>query len=489
MKGKLSRMLRSGLSLMLALCMLVSMAPAAFAAGDYSYYVALGDGTSVSESYVDLFADELGASHKNLAVKDQSMVQALAYIDANAKEIAKADVITLGYGVNALTYKGIMRGLNAMLGREYETYDWAAVMAELEVMNPELAATMPNPDDVIVKVQDMLLEYGLPERYADATTKGIEGFAYYAAEYLMNLPRAIKSIRAINPDAPILVVGLYNPLAGVNLNVLGNVMSGDMLNDVVSIADEYAIEYSEMFDNTHYVPVHGVTTDVAGTEYDLITFMSEYRTTPDMLEPSEEGHAYIASQLLAAMKELDKGNEAPAPVANPFVDVAEKDYFYEPVLWAVENGITGGLDATHFGPGNACTRGQVVTFLWRAYGSPEPKSTSHPFTDINENQYFYKAVLWAVENGITSGLNATTFGPGNACTRGQIATFLWRANGSPEPQSSANPFSDVNAGPFYKAILWAVEEGVTGGYTDGTFRPGNVCTRGNIVTFLFRAEQ
>jgi hypothetical protein len=94
-----------------------------------------------------------------------------------------------------------------------------------------------------------------------------------------------------------------------------------------------------------------------------------------------------------------------------------------------------------------------------------------------------------VENGITSGLTATTFAPNNACTRGQIATFLWRANGSPEPQSADNPFSDVNAGPFYKAILWAVEEGITGGYTDGTFRPGNVCTRGNIVTFLFRAEQ
>ena len=179
----------------------------------------------------------------------------------------------------------------------------------------------------------------------------------------------------------------------------------------------------------------------------------------------------------------------PEPIDNPFVDVAEKDYFYAPVLWAVQKGITGGIDATHFAPNNPCTRGQVVTFLWRANGSPEPKSTEHPFTDISADKYYYKAVLWAVENGITAGLTATTFAPNNACTRGQIATFLWRANGSPEPQSSNNPFSDVNAGPFYKAILWAVEQGITTGYTDGTFRPGNVCTRGNIVTFLYRANQ
>ena len=114
------------------------------------------------------------------------------------------------------------------------------------------------------------------------------------------------------------------------------------------------------------------------------------------------------------MSEQDHFLEIPLPekpITNPFVDVAEQDYFYEPVLWAVEKGITGGMDATHFAPGNACTRGQVVTFLWRANGSPEPKSIHHPFTDISADKYYYKAVLWAVENGITAGLNATTFGP------------------------------------------------------------------------------
>ena len=203
-----------------------------------------------------------------------------------------------------------------------------------------------------------------------------------------------------------------------------------------------------------------------------------------------KGHSFIKGECTVcgeADPDYVEPTPTPGPATNPFVDVAEKDYFYAPVLWAVEEGITGGMDATHFAPNNACTRGQVVTFLWRANGSPEPKSTSHPFTDISADKYYYKAVLWAVEEGITAGLTATTFGPNNACTRGQIATFLWRANGSPEPQSNYSPFYDVTGGPFYKAILWAVENGITTGYAGGTFRPGNVCTRGNIVTFLYRS--
>ena len=164
-------------------------------------------------------------------------------------------------------------------------------------------------------------------------------------------------------------------------------------------------------------------------------------------------------------------------------------YYYDAVQWAVKEGITTGTgDGTTFSPNANCTRAQVVTFLWRAAGAPEPNSSEMPFTDVAADAYYYKAVLWAVENGITSGVTATAFAPGNPCTRGQIATFLWRAAGSPEPQNSDNPFSDVNAGPFYKAILWAAEQGITTGYEDGSFRPNTICTRGHIVTFLYRAK-
>ncbi|MBR3640159.1 MAG: S-layer homology domain-containing protein [Clostridia bacterium] len=177
----------------------------------------------------------------------------------------------------------------------------------------------------------------------------------------------------------------------------------------------------------------------------------------------------------------------PAPVS--FVDVKATDYFYDAVNWAVENKVTNGMDKTHFAPAAGCTRGQVVTFLWRSAGEPDPKNTNNPFDDIQEGDYFYKAVLWAVEKGITNGMDKTHFAPGAICTRGQIVTFLYRWKGSPEPKNSNNPFSDVKADDyFYKAVLWAVENKITNGMDAKHFAPGDTCTRGHVVTFMFRGK-
>lgn len=171
-----------------------------------------------------------------------------------------------------------------------------------------------------------------------------------------------------------------------------------------------------------------------------------------------------------------------------FNDVAETDFYYEPVMWAVGKGVTTGLAEKTFGPGNGCTRAQVVTFLWRAAGEPAPTSSNNPFKDIKEGTYYYDAVLWAVENGVTSGLSADTFGPDANCNRGQIVTFLWRAKGEPAPASNANPFRDVAEGQYYyDAVLWAVEKGITTGLSADSFGPNSTCTRGQIVTFLYRA--
>ena len=173
---------------------------------------------------------------------------------------------------------------------------------------------------------------------------------------------------------------------------------------------------------------------------------------------------------------------------NPFADIKESDYFYTPVLWAVQKGITTGISKTAFGPENPCTRGQVVTFLWRANGSPKATDRTNPFTDVPSDTYYYEAVLWAVEQGITTGVTKTTFGPDKTCTRGQVATFLWRAQGKPTPTASDNPFSDIaQTEYYYSAVLWAVEEGVTNGTGKGLFSPDKDCTRGQIVTFLYRA--
>ncbi len=171
---------------------------------------------------------------------------------------------------------------------------------------------------------------------------------------------------------------------------------------------------------------------------------------------------------------------------NPFVDVADDAYYADAVLWAAEEGITGGTSATTFSPDAICTRAQAVTFLWRAAGSPAPKSSDMPFEDVAAGNYYHDAVLWAVENGITKGTGATAFSPNATCTRAQIVTFLWRSQKSPA-SDSVNPFTDVAADAYYNsAVLWAVENGITIGTTATTFSPNNDCTRAQIVTFLYR---
>ena len=172
---------------------------------------------------------------------------------------------------------------------------------------------------------------------------------------------------------------------------------------------------------------------------------------------------------------------------NFFTDVHAEDYYYDAVLWAAQEGVTGGTSATTFDPDGSCTRAQAVTFLWRAAGSPEPKSAAMPLTDVPAGSYFEKAVLWAVENGITKGTSDTTFSPDDSCTRAQIVTFLWRAGGSPAV-SGNSAFSDVASDAYYAAaVAWAEKNGVTGGIGGGLFGSDNTCTRAQIVTFIYRS--
>ena len=173
---------------------------------------------------------------------------------------------------------------------------------------------------------------------------------------------------------------------------------------------------------------------------------------------------------------------------NYFVDVKADNYFYDAVKWAAEKGITSGTDDTHFGPNAACTRAQIVTFLWRAAGSPEPKSTGN-FADVPTDSYYAKAVAWAVENGITGGTGDGKFSPNATCTREQAVAFLYRASGSPAV-SGGSAFNDVAANAYYAdAVAWAEKNEITGGIGGGLFGSGNDCTRAQIVTFLYRTYQ
>ena len=173
-------------------------------------------------------------------------------------------------------------------------------------------------------------------------------------------------------------------------------------------------------------------------------------------------------------------------LCNPFEDVSDSAYYFAPVLWAVDSGITTGTDAAHFSPDAPCTRKQIVTFLWRASGSPAPASTHNPFLDVPRDS-FEQAILWAVETGITSGVDSRHFAPNAPCTRAQAVTFLWRSCGSPRTAGSA--FADVPDTSFYaQAVRWAVESEITDGTDALHFSPDWICSRGQIVTFLYRMK-
>ncbi len=192
--------------------------------------------------------------------------------------------------------------------------------------------------------------------------------------------------------------------------------------------------------------------------------------------------------IMPASKVTVEGSfKAAGAAVNPFVDVLPSDYCYDAVLWAVNQGVTSGVSSTMFAPNQPCTRAQIVTFLWRAAGSPAPKSASN-FTDVPADAYYAKAVAWAVENGITGGTGDGKFSPEATCTRAQAVTFLYRASGSPAVSGSA-AFTDVAADAYYAAaVAWAEKNGITGGIGGGLFGSDQSCTRGQIVTFLYRAR-
>ena len=198
----------------------------------------------------------------------------------------------------------------------------------------------------------------------------------------------------------------------------------------------------------------------------------------------EQAHTVLYA-IWKTQREIDRENGV-----NPFADVAAGKYYYDPVLWAYyhEPQITSGTNADLFSPGAVCTREQVTVFLHAAYGKPEAQQTLSTFSDVTETKYFYTAVMWAVENGITSGVGNGLFGVGRPCTREQVVTFLWKAAGAPAPSSTDCPFTDVREGKYYyMPVLWALENGVTSGVNDTTFGVGRPCTRAQVVSFLYAA--
>ena len=271
--------------------------------------------------------------------------------------------------------------------------------------------------------------------------------------------------------APEMEIELYESRYAVNINAEDGIavfLNDD--NDAISFDPDYEPELLKISGEAGItVPAGGVVNRYGFQFYGAVV------PGESVIDPAKPDEA--ASRVSIRM--------------NGFVDVKKGAFYYDPVQWAVSQNpqITNGTDATHFSPDATCTRAQVVTFLWRAAGEPEPSVSKNPFADVKAGAYYYKAVLWAVEKGITKGTSETAFSPDLGCTRGQVVTFLHRFENSPAPGNSKNPFTDTKKGAFYyDAVLWAVEKGITKGTSATTFSPDQTCTRAQIVTFLYRAK-
>ncbi|MBQ2469284.1 MAG: S-layer homology domain-containing protein, partial [Clostridia bacterium] len=288
---------------------------------------------------------------------------------------------------------------------------------------------------------------------------------------------------ALREDGDAAVIGTvvnrgYGSYGSVTVTLRSGAPDGEILqtetlpgpDTLVAEGVSFVVPYEE--DAVYYVRIEQEEADDrGGNDYDFVVLQSESRFT--------WGEA----------ADTDCGGDMTVCPSAVFTDApAYGNWAHNPIDWAVEKGITTGTSATTFSPEDGCTRGHVVTFLWRAAGSPEPAGTNNPFRDVRSGEYYYKAVLWAVGEGITLGTSKTAFSPDDVCTRGQIVTFLWRANGKPTPAKTNNPFKDVKPNDyFYDAVLWAVEKGVTLGTDASHFSPSDTCTRSQVVTFLYRA--
>lgn len=261
---------------------------------------------------------------------------------------------------------------------------------------------------------------------------------------------------------------------------------------IVSVRSaQYPHEGSNDRCDLNYGTENGVMAFKDGTEKGVWNYIEKIERTDHINMVGQitntkylQGKFFEMAAMLASIPADGSTPDAPASV--PFVDIVKGSFYYDAVVWGHNNGIVNGVDSTHFAPDASCTRAQVVTFLWRAAGSPEPKSMSTPFTDVKSGSFYEKAAAWAYENGIVKGTTETTFVPNATVTRAQFVTFLWRYEDCPS-SSIANPFSDVSESSVYApAILWAAENGVTVGTGNGTFVPNGACTRAHVVTFLYR---
>ena len=370
-----------------------------------------------------------------------------AQTPAVVEDIKQADLITINIGSNDIFVEPLAFATRDVTGQNTN------VKTALAGITDQIA-TSEGIDSMLELVMSTMKAFGLLNEFVISFVKYVaEGFV----EYQQNLEPILQKIREYNPDAQIIMVGVYNPLHYTSLTGSEYLTIGQILDSVVAPINMYTALFQSKYNFTF--------ADMNGTKVDSSN------------HPSEEGYQFMADRIIENLKVMPR-----------FKDIGSCTTEEQTAVeWAVNNGVTAGTSSNTFSPDSTTTRAQIMTFLWKTAGSPDPKSSNNPFNDVKSNTYYNKAVLWAVENGITAGTSENEFSPNQTCTKGQILTFLYRYAGSPEVSSKECIYSDISETYYGKIpVLWAVERGIAQAEGLFTFGAESPCTRIDAVTYLYR---
>lgn len=436
---------------------------------------------------------ESGDKAKIEAVKDKANVEGMAAAIRDDKKaaIAKAADVTdeqlAGKNMIETEITVKVEAKAADLAKGKLTFE-ASPVATVKVNGTATGTTVPVTNDML-NGQPITVKLPLPAGFTPKQIKHIssDGSVEY---FLKTAKRGAKLFTVDSDNCAVFTITKFSTfeLSGTVTYVEPSYYSGSSSDPTYSVSTPSKTENGSVTVSPKSASKGDtVTITVKPDSGYVLETLTVTDKNGDELKLTDKGNGKYTFTMPGSKVEVKATFMEDNSVLNFFYDVPNGAYFYEAVKWAVDKGITNGLSDTMFGPYESCTRAQIVTFLWRATGSPEPKTASS-FTDVPANAYYAKAVAWAVENGITNGMTATMFAPDATCTRGQSVTFLYRAlKGT---ASGSTNFTDVQSDAFYAdAINWAVANNVTNGTSNTTFSPNADCTRAEIVTFLYRAYQ
>ena len=457
------------------------------AKSDATIIVTAATNAAVSETI------ESGDKAKIEAVKDKANVEGMAAAIRDDKKaaIAKAADVTdeqlAGKNMIETEITVKVEAKAADLANGKLTFE-ASPVATVKVNGAATGTTVPVTNDML-NGQPITVKLPLPEGFTPKQIKHIssDGSVEY---FLKTAKRGAKLFTVDSDNCAVFTITKFSTfeLSGTVTYVEPSYYSGSSSDPTYSVTVDKTENGSVTVSPKSASKGSTVTITVKPDSGYVLETLTVTDKNGNELTLKDKGDGKYTFTMPAGKVEVKATFMEDNSVLNFFYDVPNDAYFYEAVKWAVKNGITTGVGNDLFAPEQPCTRAQIVTFLWRAAGSPEPKTVSS-FTDVSASAYYAKAVAWAVENGITNGMTETIFAPDATCTRGQSVTFLHRALKGTAP-TTVNGFTDVAADAFYAdAVAWAVESGVTNGTTDSTFSPNNGCTRAQIVTFLYRAYQ